>query len=241
MRIKLSLKAAADTIVQFNYNQLIHAMILNKIEFADPEYAREIHDSRSFKFFTFSEIFIPKGKAEKEGLKVFSENVHLFLSSPNERFMKAFISGILCKPEVRIGSANFILETANVEPSTDFSSGRAKFRTISSIVSSTMEETGGIRRIKDLTPADTKFYENVCNNILRKYEKFYGCLPKDKSFSIKLVKPLKTRRIRIKDDFHIGNLMIFEAQGSTELLNFAYDCGFGEKNSMGFGMTEVIR
>ncbi len=33
--------------------------------------------------------------------------------------------------------------------------------------------------------------------------------------------------------------MVFEARGSVDLLKIGYEAGFGERNSMGFGMVKV--
>jgi CRISPR-associated endoribonuclease Cas6 len=33
--------------------------------------------------------------------------------------------------------------------------------------------------------------------------------------------------------------MVFGAKGSKELLGIGYNAGFGERNSMGFGMVKV--
>jgi CRISPR-associated endoribonuclease Cas6 len=34
--------------------------------------------------------------------------------------------------------------------------------------------------------------------------------------------------------------MVFEASGNKELLKVGYQSGFGERNSMGFGMVKAI-
>lgn len=240
MRIKVTLKPE-ERFIPFNYNQFLHAMILEKLDCADPVYAQEVHDSRAFKFFTFSEIFIPKGalNREKGGFDVFSESVYFFVSSPSERFLRAFLSGILCSPEIRIGNSRFVLEAAEAVPNPDFSSGRAALKTISPVVSSTLREVDGKLRSWDLTPHETQFYANLNKNLKKKYEEFHGKAPEG-WLEIRVTKPLRTRRTKVKNEFHVGNLMVFEAKGGKELLEFAYKCGLGERNSMGFGMLGEV-
>ena len=41
-------------------------------------------------------------------------------------------------------------------------------------------------------------------------------------------------------DFHRCVEMVFVAEGSKELLEVEYKAGFGERNSMGFGMVKVV-
>ncbi|RLF61115.1 MAG: CRISPR-associated endoribonuclease Cas6, partial [Thermoplasmata archaeon] len=54
------------------------------------------------------------------------------------------------------------------------------------------------------------------------------------------VRRAKAKRIKIKDTFHRCVEMVFEASGSKELLTIGYQAGFGERNSMGFGMVKVV-
>ncbi|MBD3192481.1 MAG: CRISPR-associated endoribonuclease Cas6 [Candidatus Heimdallarchaeota archaeon] len=240
MRINLVLRSKPQTFIPFNYNSSLNAMILDKIRFADPEYAQEIHDSKGFKFFTFSELTIPKRKLDKRGgLVILSNTISLFVSSPRDRFVRAFLSGVLCRPQVRIGPAEFTLENANALPSPDFSTGVSTFRTMTPIIASTKREIGGKLRSWDLMPTDNQFYNNIRNNIIRKYKKFTGRIPKDGTLNVKVMKPLRPRRIKVKEEFHTGSRIVFEASGNPELLEFAYECGFGERNSMGFGMVRT--
>ncbi|MEW6748619.1 MAG: CRISPR-associated endoribonuclease Cas6 [Candidatus Micrarchaeota archaeon] len=240
MRLKLVLRSKGS-FIPFNYNQYIHAMILDKLRFADPQYAQEVHDGNGFKFFTFSELDIPVRKLDKErgGLVILSDTVSLHVSSPRERFMQAFLSGILCRPDIRIGPAEFTLESANVIDSPDFSSGKSILRTMTPLIASTKREIEGRLRTWDLMPEDAQFYNNIRNNLVRKFEEFSGKSPMESAFSVKVIKPLRPKRIKVKDEFHTGSRMIFEASGSPELLEFAYECGLGERNSMGFGMVEA--
>jgi CRISPR-associated endoribonuclease Cas6 len=50
----------------------------------------------------------------------------------------------------------------------------------------------------------------------------------------------RRRRINIKGNYHRCFMMNFEMKADPRLVEFAYDCGLGEKNSMGFGMVEMI-
>jgi CRISPR-associated endoribonuclease Cas6 len=76
-------------------------------------------------------------------------------------------------------------------------------------------------------------------NLVKKYKRLYKEEKDDISFS----KPFSTKmmRIQIKDTFHRASLMVFEACGDSELLQLGYEAGFGEKNSMGFGMVKVVK
>ena len=53
---------------------------------------------------------------------------------------------------------------------------------------------------------------------------------------------VKRKRISIakgsSTTYHRAYMMDLNLEGDSELIEFAYDAGLGEKNSMGFGMVE---
>jgi CRISPR-associated endoribonuclease Cas6 len=102
----------------------------------------------------------------------------------------------------------------------------------------TAQEDNGNLRIIDLYPTDSLFYENLRNNLIKKYEIFYG----EEKDAISFQKPFSTKpmRIKIRDTFHRASLMKFVAEGDSALLRLGYEAGFGEKNSMGFGMVKML-
>ena len=55
---------------------------------------------------------------------------------------------------------------------------------------------------------------------------------------------VKRKRIAIdtheKTTYHRAYMMDLILEGDIDLINFAYDVGLGEKNSMGFGMIKYI-
>lgn len=111
---------------------------------------------------------------------------------------------------------------------------------MSPVAASIKREIDGKLKIWDLGPGDERFYESVQKNLINKYVSFYGDYNGDKWVRLKPdIKTAKRRRIEIKGDFHRGYMMEFGIEADPDLIEFAYDCGLGEKNSMGFGMIEV--
>ena len=238
MRIKLALKCNSGIFIPFNYNAKINAMILDKIKLADVEYAEQIHNGRSFKFFTFSNLIIPNRQidAARGGLIVKSNEINLIISSPDKKFAHAFLAGIVQDPLVNIGGVKLVFESMNIIDDPDFSSGILTFKTLTPIITSTKKEVEGVLKKWDLTPKDIHFYSNIRNNIIKKYIAFNGILQDDR-FNLSTIKLLNTKRISVKNTFHVGNMGIFKMSGTPQLLEFAYNCGLGERNSMGFGMV----
>ncbi|NMC68261.1 MAG: CRISPR-associated endoribonuclease Cas6 [Spirochaetales bacterium] len=117
---------------------------------------------------------------------------------------------------------------------------KMKMRTMSPVSASIKREVDGKLKIWDLGPGDERFYESVQKNLVNKYVSFYGDY--DGSNWVRLrpdMSSAKRRRIEIKRDFHRGYMMEFEMEADARLLEFAYYCGLGERNSMGFGMVKL--
>ncbi len=53
------------------------------------------------------------------------------------------------------------------------------------------------------------------------------------------IENIKRKRIRINNTFNRSYLMILKIAGLAKLLEFVYDCGAGEGNSMGFGCLGI--
>lgn len=235
MRVKVSL--CGRGLIPFDYNLALAGAVYGPIKRVNTDLAYTIHSSTDYKFFTFSQLQVPKRSISKKGIYV-NGGAYFLVSSPISDIIMYLVEGLLEKPIVKIGKVVFDVESMEMLKNPQFG-GQAIFSTVSPIIVRTVKEENGRLKVIDLYPTEVKFYENLKKNIINKYEKLYCEKRDDISFS----KPFSTKfkRIRIKNTFHCASLMIFEAQGDSELLRLGYETGFGEKNSMGFGMVKVIK
>jgi CRISPR-associated endoribonuclease Cas6 len=235
MRAKVSLKGRG--LIPFNYNLALAGAVYGPIKRVNSDLASRIHSSTEFKYFTFSLIQIPERKISPQGIYV-EDECYFLMSSPKEEVVQCFVEGILENPAVRIGAVRFDVYSVEILKSPEFNGG-CVFSTVSPIIVRSAKEEDGKLKIVDLYPTEVKFYENLKKNLVKKYKRLYREERDDISFS----KPFSTKmmRIQIKDTFHRASLMIFEAYGDSDLLRLGYEAGFGEKNSMGFGMVKIAR
>ncbi len=235
MRIKVSLLGRGK--IPYNYNISLAGAIYSSIRRADVDLAYRLHSSKSFKFFTFSQLQAPKRKAYKDGIFV-SGYAYFLVSSPIKEIISSIVEGMLCKPEIKISSTKFTIESIEVLKPKKFN-GEALFSTLSPVIVRTAKEENGKLKTIDLLPNEEKFYENLKKNLIRKYETLYN----EKRDNIDFEKPISTKpkRIQIKNTYHRATHMVIKAKGDSELLKLAYETGLGEKNSMGFGMVKVVR
>jgi len=164
--------------------------------------------------------------------------VYFDFTSPKKEIIAALVNGMLQEPNVKIANANFILEEVKVLREPEIG-GRETFSTLSPISVTTVKVEDGHKRIVDLYPNESKFHENIRKNLIKKYTLLHGREPDNKDIELK-VKRAKAKRIKIKNTYHRCVEMVFEASGSKELLTIGYQAGFGERNSMGFGMVKAV-
>lgn len=238
MRLKINLASSTDNyLITYNYNHIISSIIYRKI--ADLDLATKLHFSKEFKFFTFSQIYFSKWKQNKQGFISIDGKFSFYISSPNKKLIESLVEGHLENNHVDFKGTKLMVEKIEVIKKPIFKE-KMKMKTISPISASIKREVNGKLKTWDLGPADKRFYESIQKNLINKYTSFYGAYDGNRWVRLKPnIKTAKRRRIEIKGDFHRCYMMEFEIEADPRLNEFAYDCGLGEKNSMGFGMVDV--
>ena len=236
MRLKVTLQGSGK--VNLNHSYYLASLIYRSIEKTDPTLSLELHKPSTFKFFTFSKLMVPKKKFRIVGDEmVVDGEAYFYFSTMRDYVGVCLVEGLLAKPEIKIGDAKFVVSEIKVLKEKEIDE-RERFVTLSPVNVTTVENNGR-KRIVDLYPENPKFYENLKNNLVKKYTAFYGKEPDDYEVKFRVLKS-KPKRIKLKDTFHRCVEMVFEAEGSKELLEVGYKAGFGERNSMGFGMVKVV-
>ena len=238
MRLKINLKGKNNFKIPFNYNHIVSSIIYNKI--ADLDLAHELHTSNSFKFFNFSQLNIPNRKIAKDGIISKDGVVNFYLSSPDDLLIKNLVSGFVDDLEIKFKNEKLIVEKIEALKTPDFNE-KSEFKTISPINIRDVNEEN--KRI-DLAPSD-KFFKGIENNLIKKYCIFNNLESTDKKIKVySEMANVKRKRITIpkgpNTTFHRAYMMDLILEGDVELIEFAYDVGLGEKNSMGFGMIKYI-
>ncbi|MDV0447797.1 hypothetical protein MsAg5_17110 [Methanosarcinaceae archaeon Ag5] len=233
MRSVLKLEIDTNTVIPFDYQYHLASMIYNSLNAGDSKYAEEMHAYQKYKFFTFSWLDIPKRTIiPNQGIKSQDGSIYLQLSSPNTEFLTVFLEGLFQQPVLKIGHFDaYPMEIKIEEEPTSFSI----LKTISPVCLRTVEEVDGQLKGRDLLPNHSKFYENMRSQLKKKYETYYGkTCGMNFEFEVLSAEP---KRMKIKDTFVRCSNLIFSVTGDYDLIRFGYECGFGEKNSMGFGMV----
>ncbi len=249
MRIRVICDAGKGIKIPVNYNYYLASIIYSFLEASDPEYAYFLHSDgylygdKHFKLFTFSQLLAKHG-IEGEYI-VLRSIINWFVSSPLETFLTNFASSLLEKREISIYNNRLLVKDVEI-PQMPVFKEVMKFRCLSPVTISTKRERNGRIVTHYCLPTETEFSELVRQNLIKKYELIYNRRPVDDSFTMSFDEEYTKKRngritklIRYKNIDIRGVLCPFLATGSRELMYVGYECGFGDKNSAGFGMVDV--
>jgi len=254
LRLKLTLLAQKQAI-PINYQHFLTSGIYDYLKTGSTKFSANLHNSTNFKFFTFSWLQFPQKQIINSLLKILSSEFYWYISSPWEEFVRNLVNGLLESGTLRIGEHNFPITQTETLPDIIASGARQsqtiKLSCLSPIVITTKKEYKGKLAKYYYKPADNpdEISDKIRQNLLNKYESFYGKKPEDTSLKIEFDKNyLKKPGAQVLSHYIKNNLDIkipaimcpFAAIGSSELIRFGYECGFGELNSAGFGMVRVI-
>jgi len=268
MRIKLTLQPKDRSYaIPINYQYPLSAAIYNILNQASPDYADFLHKKgylsptgKPMKLFTFSRIWCPNIQRKGVTLNIGLRSTCTFqIASPMlEDFVNNFVIGLFQQQEIEIGGPHavgrFMITQVETLAEPEFKP-EMKFRCLSSIVASAKHEHKGKKTIYYIRPGDPQLNDAIRKNLIQKYNTIYQHPPGNDQLNFVLDEKYIQRKggynkisklITIKEGDELEQTRVksficpFTLKGSTELMQVAYDCGVGEKNSMGFGMIEVV-
>lgn len=253
MRIKLTFRALTEkATIPLNYNHAVSALIYKTVAESSFEFAEKLHErgfiaeNRQFKLFTFSRIETRDAFVNRRTSRILLNNpyIKLQISSPVCEFLNNFVRGLFAQSSFRIDKSDFALADSETLDAPKFSE-EMQFRAASPITEAVRNQAG---EAVFLLP-ENDWSTVITRNLQRKHEAFYGKpLPDaeviwnwnenyfaDKRNYKKASKLIDIRGIKIR-----GWLAPFTVKGNVELIKLGYETGFGNRNSVGFGMAEVI-
>ncbi|HDD31460.1 MAG TPA: CRISPR-associated endoribonuclease Cas6 [Thermococcus litoralis] len=224
--------------VPYNHQHYLQGLIYHRIQKINPELSLSLHRPKVPKLFTYSLFMSEKRKTIPRAKYFLGKGKGFFyFSTPIPTIAEAFIGGLLQDPEVTLWGEKFYVEEVKALAEPSSYDGRT-YLTLSPIAVTTLKPELGRLKQYDLSPMDEKFYENLKENLKEKYVLLYGEKPPDE-FEVKVLKA-KPKRFEVKPGiFQRAWHLVFKAYGDEELIKVGYQAGFGEKNSLGFGMVKV--
>ena len=250
MRIQILADVGDGITLPINYNYQLAGIIYRFLTESDPEYASFLHNEgyaaaeKRFKLFTFSQLMAEHRRITGATIH-FGSTLTWYVSSPVERFLSHFADTLLTEGRLSIGQHELRIRDVTVQRIPRFQS-EMYFRCLSPITMSTKRQHEGKQAMHYCLPEDPAFSELIRQNLIRKHEAIHGRAPHDHILTFRFdnayIRKRKGRVTRLVDYKGIkirGVMCPFHVSGSVALIHTGYECGFGDKNSAGFGMVEV--
>lgn len=260
MRINLSLNLENGDSVTPNYYYPLSMAIQDLLGFNTKEfknYLRKIgfgHKSALYNIFSFALRFQDYTHSENQ-IVLKSSKANLLITAPliDEYLNNQAEKIVNRKIEFGNSSCNsiFNIENVNILRNPDFKE-KMKFSLFSPIVLCRISEVQGKNYQYFLRPGDQETNDLLTNNLKYKYRLIhkkpapYGkvTLDWDRRYidtHKRITKKISIMQNRDKGYDIIGIQAPFTIEGDPELIKVGYETGFGEKNSIGFGMAEGVR
>lgn len=250
MRIQIQADVGNGLTLPINYNHLLAGVIYRFLAESDPEYASFLHEEgyraaeKRFKLFTFSQLMVERRRVTGDKIH-FRSTLTWYVSSPVETFLSHFANTLLTEGRLSLGTRQLPIMDVTIPRIPRFQS-EMYFRCLSPIVMSTTRDRDGKQAMHYCMPDDPALSELIRQNLIRKHEAIHARVPHDDTLTFAFDKDYIDRRkgrvTRLVDYKGIkirGVMCPFRVTGNPALIQIGYECGFGDKNSAGFGMAEV--
>lgn len=253
--IELSNSDTNPITIPIHYNYLVQSAIYAAL---DSDFSGFLHNTgfegagRRFKLFTFSRLAGAYRLSDATGeITYTSPTVKLIVSSPVNKFCESLLNGLLTKDSLRIGSVTLLIQEVKVDrplvvtddtnPRIETIETEIRVKTLSPVVVySTLLRPEGGKYTCYFQPGEGDFSRLVIENLYKKYQALYACTPPEGEIQIKPLRQPKLQIVKYKGSVIKGYSGILSMKGPASLLQIAVDAGLGAKNSMGFGLLELI-
>ena len=256
MRLEILFEPKANEyILPVNYLYPLSAVVYKIFAAGSESIAKWLHEKgftdntgKNLKLFNFSKLVFEKYSINTEFIKCRGNCSFIFSTPVETKLAETFISGIFNLQSFQIGNSRyqseFVIKGIEIRKPPEFSDEHV-FKLITPVSVSTMIEINNKKQIYYFRPEDKSFTEAIRKNLIKKYEMLYR---KQYTGNLELALPVgvgyKSKLIHIKegtpDETRIkGFLTTISIKGEPEIMEVAYYCGIGERNSLGFGMVEI--
>lgn len=257
MRLAVRFELERGGMLPLNHQQLLTGLVYRLLGASDADFAADLHDhgfateegsAKRFKLFVFSGLRVPKGRRRIVGdqMQIAPGLVEWFLSSPREDFLLHSATGLLTAGStVQVGGLRLTIREVCALPQPTFDAPVTAFSCMTPVVAALPRPEGGTHYLR---PCEGEaFSQAVRNNLLHKHRLLHaGELPADDRLALTFDAAyldrdphVGTKKITFKNIDIIGALAPFTLTGSPTLMQTAWECGLGEKNSSGFGMIAL--
>ncbi len=252
MRFKfefVSLSRQAVTI-PLNYQYYLHSWFYSILSKADEQFAEWLHErgfvvkAYRYKMFSFSWLLFEKQAIQIVGDRmVISPNAQgsLIFSFYLDEIAEKFIIGLFTEQKINIRGTEFLIKTVKRLRDPKFET-TMRYRTMTPVkVSLQLEQS----QPTYLSPDHPEYGRLIFDNLQKKLLSVGERVTVDDDLQFKLLSDYRSKLITIKAGSPAQNkvrgfMFDFELTAPLRYQKVGYFAGFGESNSMGFGLVKVL-
>lgn len=245
MRFEIYLDCEKEIRLPKYYNSSVKNMIYESInpklheKFSNEKY---ICENGKFDLFTFSKLRgMSKINSYTEEI-IFTPPIEIILSSPIEDFLDKFGYLMIVCGDVYLGENHLKLKKLRVMEQPSITSLELIYTLSPIIVYDDSIENSRELSFHCYSPNDKEFSEIIEKDLRKKFYIIHNHEPEENQ-RINL-SPVKVEERLFKYD-HGSEIRswtgVFILEGSTELINIAYEAGIGRMNSFGFGCFGLLK
>ena len=227
MRIRITFNASG-LVIPIHYQHIFQGMIYNLI--TDYSLTDEIHDSKEYKPFNFSEIM---GQAKYlNGNLIFNNLASMEISSIDNQVISEIIIKLNEDRFIKIINQNYEIVEVKVLPFPNINADYIDVKMISPV---TAHKTIDNKTIY-FNPLQDEFFRMLNANFTKKAK------VEENALEFSRIKDIKKVVVLYKNKKFIIEAYKFKCRikATRENLIKLYQLGLGEKNAQGFGMIEII-
>ena len=240
MLIRITVQADNSLVLPLSYSLYLQAFLYHFIN--EERYARFLHDTgyscreRVFKLFCYSNFVENPIWINGAGRRIsYPSTVSFYVSAVEDQFFQYCAQSML-EGDSRYQIGGQSVQVTQIEAIRQEIGTRERIRALSPItVYSTLTTGDGRKHTLYYAPHEKEFGRLIQQNLVHKYQAYYGREPEDDSFSIEPERGIKERKSLYKQFVIRGYVGQFRIQGSPELMKMAFAAGLGGKNGQGFG------
>jgi len=263
MRFKISFQLSqTPQLLPLNYKYPLSSWIYKVLSSSDKEFTALLHENgyrlengKQFKFFTFSDFSVPRGKWKiiSDRMKIWAEEISLTVSFLLPEQVQNFVAGLFQEQEAVIGdkTSQLKLKVKTIEalPVTVPVQDSYLLKSQSPIF--LQKKVEGRAHNLHISPTDPDFNRLFSRNLIDKYKAHClnsGLVPLKLEEKDVVLKSLDTQPRSMKqiikafkkEETHLRAFKFnFELKAPRELIEIGLNAGFGAENAQGFGCCEL--
>jgi len=238
MRIKVIFESKKNFSLNKDYRRYFISFLKRVFEETN---LKEIYQRKEYRPFTFSAWLGENFKIEEE--IIIGKNLSFLFSSGDPVIITNFYNGVmkLKREKIKLGKVDLEINKIDLLPYKKINKDKAIFKTIGVCVLNNPDVLKNDFKRWYIIPTDDIEKFNEC--LFKRINDRYKFLTKRREKHFIKLNPINIKETIVKhyNGYVRGFKGIFELEGSSEILQFIYDYGFGIRTGQGFGLLDIVR